>query len=140
MAEEKVLVICAGKRNNSGKARMMFARADEMDTMFTVKATVCRGYRLGGIYEIGEEGNTVRFPRAHAAYRKNYDDVDRIAKWQIAEDRAEIELRNTRQHKDKTAAVEGAMELLKPFRELYRTTDRTGRLALEVTILEYLRR
>ena len=96
----------------------------------------CRSLSLGSVYKVPVSGATWRIKAAE--WQARFHDEAQVQKWEAA---SEIELTRRRVQKlEKEERRKSALRLmLLPIREEYLKTDRYGRYAIEVMLLDALR-
>jgi len=144
-------VLCEGYRMQGGKLYIGFRPLAALDdgavttSLFSAGRST-KGYRAGAIYKLpcklDEKGSlaAAEFGKyAFSSYAGMVKPDTRAAALRIASDAAEAEQKAKRTYLDDSSTKE-VLKGLSPLRELYRQTNLTGRRAIEVTVLEYLRR
>ena len=133
---------CIGKRLHVRDNRLRVGFRDTQDRVswFGLDRH-SRHYRTGAVYrlETSDDGKTWTFSPPHETFKGLHPDLAERLAWQAASDAAEAQDRRRKNNAKKARAL-NALDVLKPLHDLYRATDYIGRLALEVTVLNYLRR
>lgn len=137
---QKREVVCVGRvRAKGDKLGVKFAVLDDEGRPGETAIFGGRQVRhcvAGGVYGVllGAKG-----ARGEFTWLRTYPDEAAVARWQAESDAAEVAHRARKLEKNADRRNE-MVEALAPVREAYGRADRIGRLALEVVLLEYLRR
>ena len=133
-------VTCMGRRFEDGKLCVLFSPDGGDIGLFPLNSTT-RRYQIGGIYTIRMDAD-----RRTALFSKTpFEDLvgrlptDETAALRIASEAAEAQYRAFKGHK-KIGTIQEAVDVLGPVRDIYRSSDRTTRRLIELTVLDYLRR
>lgn len=114
----------------------------DKDAAFSAPKTVkmLRHAVIGGVYvHTRDKDNETTWYISDKYVRASGN--SRVAEWKAAHDAAHVEIRAQKRMEDDKKKVSGSVaEMLVPIRDEYNKTDRLGRLALEVVLLEALRR
>lgn len=137
---EKYEVVCMGKVQVVGdKLGVKFAVLEEGGRLG--REAIFAGKNLsrcvpGGVYEV-----LMNDAQAKGGFKwlRTYPDRGAVAGWQAQSEAAEVAHRALKLEKEEGKRNE-MLKALNPVRVAYRRTDRIGRLALEVVLLDLLRR
>lgn len=149
----KTEILCLGRRvGRDNKLANVFILADVEDPSDTHPDVMVFGntrhvkkYSAGNIYSLEMEkneegGSTVFFVSApHAAFVRTYEDSEKRMAWQAASRAAEATVRKIGESA-KVMKSEEFLHVLDPLRRIYTSADRLNKIAIEMTVLEYLRR
>jgi hypothetical protein len=94
---------------------------------------------VGNVYEVEvDASDPTRIYADSARWLRVWDNEQEAAVWQVASAAFDtVEL--ARKHEKQQTSRRLPLELLKPIREEYWRTNSTGKLAIEVRVLAYLR-
>jgi hypothetical protein len=102
-----------------------------------------RQYRVGAVYALevtrGPGTMSASFAPGADAFVRMHDDPGQVAAWRLADQAVEVVARRAKLHA-KAGGLTETLAALEPIRDVYRATDYTGRRAIEMLVLEYLRR
>ena len=137
----KVEVIFAGTRDNGKDAAIAFYEVGKPDEriVFTTPKTV-RAWRaevIGGVYEFERNGPHFRLNRT---FKRGSGD-ERVPTWRAEQEAGEVAAKARKLvEAERKKGKDSVTELLAPMRKRYHATDHYTRLALEVVLLNALRR
>lgn len=94
--------------------------------------------RTGAMYDIEASPGQISF--GTAKYAGLYYDEAQRASWQAESEAAELEEALAKREKREAASKEAILKMLLPMRKAYQATNYRSRLAMEVQLLEALRR
>jgi len=94
----------------------------------------------GGVYLIPTDAERSKAQFVNRQWSRMWPDAEAVAQWRAKSDALEVSHRHAKRTAGKEReALEAALACLEPIRKLYMGTDRLGKLALEVAVLDYLR-
>lgn len=148
---KKIKLCCVGRRRgHTGKVFMCFFIVDETNKPLTedydcdeklryyeLKPRVSSKFTIGNIYEFESKEDKSIIVNS-SKFINHFSDENKIASWHIADlaVRSEVSLKN----KEKTGIHEIIEKTLKPLRQRYYETDSLGKIAIEIAVLNYMRR
>lgn len=133
--------VCIGRvRDKNNKLHIVFQDIDRDDLgenrhSFENDRKYFKLVFAGEVYSILFNGAKIRGEMQHVC---SWHDISQRVAWQIAE-RAEIAAQQLENKVKKAGDVKEIIKSLKPLRTAYRRTDRYGRMAIELLMLDYLR-
>lgn len=94
--------------------------------------------QIGGVYAV-EQTDENAYRLAAKRYIGTYTDVDLVTRWQLDNKAEQVRIDADRMEKSAKELPE-ALQMLKPLRSIYRTALPDRKRAIEVILLDYLRR
>lgn len=97
------------------------------------------GASIGHVYEV-ERASVSSWKMASRRYVGRYDDAAAVAEWQLTAKVKQAIEDSLKAERAAARELPAAFEYMEPLRKIYRKQLPNGRRALEVLLLEYLRR
>jgi hypothetical protein len=134
--------VCTGKElTHEGKAVIGFIPIVDDDGTLAEKRHRfdAKGLSVivGGVYLVQTNGESLLPGRME--WQRTYEFTNLVAVWQTLARAADLELRRQSQEKG-AGKINHLLEVLEPLREAYHSTDWRTQKAVELIVLDYLRR
>lgn len=92
--------------------------------------------QVGHVYKVSASATQVKLPYV---WVRMYEDKEKVAEWQLRE-RARKASERVEQAQKKETARNLPLEVLQPFADAYSRSDYYGRIAIEIIMIEHIRR
>lgn len=135
----KVEMVCEGAVALQGNIMGTAFRFIDTGEYFHVRRSKADG-TVGAVYQFDMNPERTSMRTKSKRWLRTWDNEEDLLKWRARTDSLELAARAGKAlKKGEAASKEEALRVLGPIRRMYHSTDRLGRLALEVAILDYIR-
>lgn len=133
------LGLCEIAGGKKGGAWAFVEPGDKVGETFAMDRRKMKG-TIGSVYTVPVSADGTSFKSGELKWARNWPNADDLIFWRAKSDALEVKERvAATKAKGEKMGLAKAMSGLEPLKIAYWSTDKTGRLALEVLVLQYLR-